>query len=182
MEWYYANDRREQVPFREEDLPRLVVNGYVQPDTLVWHEGLPQWTACREIRPDLFSHLPAPLPALPIPPSLPVGAPPQPLHQAQPAYQPPVVAYVPADSLAVASLILGIFGLVSMCCYWIGFPFSIAAIICGHMAKRRLSDPIQSNNRSMALIGLITGYVGFGIVMIFIAILLLSAIADGAKP
>lgn len=181
MEWYYANDRHEQVPCREEDLPRLVLNGHLQPDTLVWHEGLPQWTPCRTVRPDLFSHLPAAAP-----PALPAAAPPALPSQMGGSPQRPPAAAVPTDGLSVASLILGILGLVSVGCYGIGVPFSIAAIICGHIAKRGLSDPSQNSNRSMSVVGLVIGYIGFAVAALMILALLgfvaLGAVAESANP
>jgi hypothetical protein len=45
MQWFYANGDNPQGPVSEEEFQALVKTGAIKPDTLVWHEGLPQWTA-----------------------------------------------------------------------------------------------------------------------------------------
>lgn len=117
-------------------------------------------------------------PAYGAPPAAPAyGAPP-----AQPGYGQPTGAYSqpayaaqpagPAQGLAVTSMVLGIAGIVGAL-FWLGFLPAIAAVITGHLAKKR-----QPWARGFWLTGLITGYVGIGIAVVtllgFLAILAFS--------
>ncbi len=68
-------------------------------------------------------------------------------------------------------MIGGIVGLVLSCCYGVGFLFGVAAIVLGHLGRKR--EPAQG----MALAGLITGYasVALSLIMwVFIFFLALS--------
>jgi hypothetical protein len=67
----------------------------------------------------------------------------------------------PQTVLSLLSMIGGIVGLVLACCFGAGILFSIAAVVLGHLGIRR--EPA----RGMAMTGLITGYVGIGIAVIF---------------
>jgi hypothetical protein len=155
MEWYYANERGEQVPIRGDELSTLVQRGAIGPDTLVWREGMVDWQPCRLARPELFA-------SLPMPPALP--------------YQVPQTES--ADGLAVASLVLGIIGLLYMCCYFAGIPFSIAAVICGHISRSRIRHRGEGKGNSLALAGLITGYVGIALLVISVITLIVGALAS----
>ncbi len=69
MKWYYLTQSSDQVSFPEEVLPGLVDSGRLEAGTLVWHEGLVDWTPLEELNPHLFSaesgdaeKSPAPLP------------------------------------------------------------------------------------------------------------------------
>ena len=43
MNWYYAINGAQQGPIEEDELRKLVRQGVITADTLVWHEGLPTW-------------------------------------------------------------------------------------------------------------------------------------------
>jgi hypothetical protein len=43
MDWYYAVGGNQLGPVAEAEFQRLVQQGVVTPQTLVWHEGLPDW-------------------------------------------------------------------------------------------------------------------------------------------
>jgi uncharacterized RDD family membrane protein YckC len=45
MQWYYAEDNKQVGPFSDEDFKDLTSSGKVTAETLVWHEGMPQWAA-----------------------------------------------------------------------------------------------------------------------------------------
>lgn len=92
-----------------------------------------------------------------------------PQQQPLPTPEPDTPHYVVADgqkcSLAIASLACGVIGL--FCCGLL----SIAAVICGHMAR----DQIQKSNGAlagdgMAIAGLITGYLGIAFNIIWLLI------------
>lgn len=57
MDWFYANDGQQSGPVSPAQLDELARTGVVQPETLVWRDGLPQWMPYRDTRP------PAPPPA-----------------------------------------------------------------------------------------------------------------------
>jgi uncharacterized RDD family membrane protein YckC len=49
-EWYYSDyERNRHGPVAASDLAELHHAGQLQPDTLVWREGMPQWRAWREV-------------------------------------------------------------------------------------------------------------------------------------
>ena len=48
-QWYYSDyERNRHGPVAASDLADLHHAGQLQPDTLVWREGMPQWRAWRE--------------------------------------------------------------------------------------------------------------------------------------
>ena len=51
MDWYYAESGRQVGPIKEEALEALVRSGAVNPDTLVWQQGMSNWQAYRTVRP-----------------------------------------------------------------------------------------------------------------------------------
>ena len=93
---------------------------------------------------------------------------PNPYAQAAPAAPQPYSngPYVapPAQTLSIVSMILGIVGVLISFCYGLGFLFSVAAVITGHLATKR--EP-QASARGFRLAGIITGYVGLGIAVLW---------------
>lgn len=67
MNWYYESGGQQQGPATDQDLDRLLAEGKITPDTLVWREGLPGWTPLRTAR--------AAAPSAPVPPPPPAGSP-----------------------------------------------------------------------------------------------------------
>jgi hypothetical protein len=102
---------------------------------------------------------------LPPPPPPPTGAP-----GSSGAYYTPSqygYAYAPAQpprGLSIASMVLGICGAFFSFFYAFGFFPSIAAVITGHLAIKR-----QPYARAMSIAGLICGYVGIAISLLWIA-------------
>jgi uncharacterized RDD family membrane protein YckC len=43
MEWYYAVNNQRQGPVAQADFDRLVADGVVKPETLVWQQGMADW-------------------------------------------------------------------------------------------------------------------------------------------
>ena len=50
MNWYYADQGQPAGPVNDAQLEELVRSGKIQPDTLVWHEGLAAWQSYREVK------------------------------------------------------------------------------------------------------------------------------------
>jgi hypothetical protein len=79
--------------------------------------------------------------------------------------------------VAVASLVLGILGLIM-----IGPLGSIPAVICGHIAKSRIKQaPETLTGDGMALAGLILGYVQIGFLVLMIPLMAAIAIPSFVK-
>lgn len=88
----------------------------------------------------------------------------------QPGY--PVQAQRPAGVLAIVSLVTGIIGLFSVGLFF--FP-QLAAIICGHLALRR-----EPHMRGVAIAGLVTGYLGAAIFLLWMVVLIFLGSTLGA--
>lgn len=55
MNWYYAEAGQQRGPISDWDFANATRTGVVRADTLVWHEGLPEWMPLSRVRPDLVS-------------------------------------------------------------------------------------------------------------------------------
>jgi uncharacterized RDD family membrane protein YckC len=51
MEWYYVDGGQRAGPVAETEFDRLIGAGKIQPETLVWRDGMANWQPLREIRP-----------------------------------------------------------------------------------------------------------------------------------
>lgn len=100
-----------------------------------------------------------------------------------PGYAPPGTGYAPApayaaapagppNGLAIAAMVCGIGGLV-LSLFGFGFLPAVAAVILGHIAQKK-----QPYARAFWITGLITGYVGIGISVIFGLIILFFTLAS----
>ena len=173
MIWYYTDDTDSQVSIEESQLPELVASQAIKPTTLVWNESMTEWQPCSEVRPDLFG-------GDPLPPSLSSAQPGNIVAAPQP--EPGLVAnQSKTDSAAVCALIFGIIG-IPLAFGCLPILFSIPGIICGHIALTRVkagnSTPI---NRGLGLGGLITGYIGLAIGLIWVSFFGLAMIAAVAS-
>ena len=87
----------------------------------------------------------------------------QPAHGQQPYGPPPYgYGYPPpqrTNGMAIASMVLGILWL-----YWIG---SILALVFGYVAKKQIRERGESGG-GMATAGIVLGWVGIGILVVFI--------------
>jgi uncharacterized RDD family membrane protein YckC len=43
MQWYYAVNNQRQGPVAQADFDKLVADGIIKPDTLVWQQGMTDW-------------------------------------------------------------------------------------------------------------------------------------------
>lgn len=93
------------------------------------------------------------------------ASPPQNPYSVQPTYAPG-----PPRGLAITSMILGICG-VTICC--LTFLPSLAAVITGHIAQR--SQPYA---KPFWLTGIITGYAGIAVAVLYWLVVLVSIIAS----
>jgi hypothetical protein len=55
MQWYYLSDSYERIPVSEAQFAALAARGVVRPATPVWRKGMVDWTACGEVKPEIFA-------------------------------------------------------------------------------------------------------------------------------
>ncbi len=155
MQYYYSNDgTNQQGP---ADLDGLRQAGITR-QTLVWRDGMPGWTPAGDVQElaELFadanpaielSYTSKPNTVEPQVPDGPLSYQGQYPNQVQ-----------TANGMAIASMVLGIVGILSVFCYCFGLIPSILAIIFGHIAKGQIRRG-QGSGDGMALAGLILGYI-----------------------
>jgi hypothetical protein len=94
---------------------------------------------------------------------------------------PSLVPQVKNSGLAVWSLVLGILGLLFLL-VCIGPLFAIPAVICGHIAHRRIKNSAGAlEGQGLAFAGLITGYITIGLAVVLIPLLAARAVPLFAK-
>ena len=69
-QWYYNAEGQQHGPLPETEFSRLFETAQLQPDTLVWSEGLAAWTPARDIE----GLIPSAYNPPPVPPALPSSA------------------------------------------------------------------------------------------------------------
>ena len=185
MEWFYANENDEQIPIAEEDLEKLIRQGVMKPDTLVWNESMSDWTACNKARPDLLQSSFVKNPGEMVTPTAPTSF--SPAQPAQvPGEPPPLMAPTtrapgPADGLATASLVCGIIGVVgTLCAYGFLIPVSIASVICGHVGRKRLREADLPLEHGQLTAGIVLGWIGVGLSILILIGVLIYAVFIGA--
>lgn len=60
--WWYANGTQQHGPISAHELKRIAAEGGLQPDALVWREGMAEWIAASSVR-GLMPETPPPAPA-----------------------------------------------------------------------------------------------------------------------
>ena len=150
--WYYAKHGQQIGPVSREELQGLLHSQQLAPVTRVWTEGMEVWKQANEV-PELMG-----------------WGPPQPLPGA--AYGPPLAA--PTNSMAIASLVLGLLGL-----FVLGPFTSVPAIICGHVARRQIRDSSgQQAGDGMAQAGLIIGYLATALYACLLLVIIVLLVAE----
>ena len=191
-EWYYSMGGAQQGPVALSILRDLLQSGKLERSSLVWRQGLSDWTPASAVSElwekepmaevtvatELPSALAPPIPSTPVPPVVvpqsPVGG-----MTSEQAWQ---MGIVPQSGLAIASLVCGILGIVFCYGHALG---AIPAVICGHMALNRIRSaqhPIAG--RGMAIAGLIMGYLGllFQVAMIVLIIFVVNEMPATPSP
>jgi len=115
---------------------------------------------------------PTPPPASPPPPGAPAPPPGPPAYGQQPTgygYQ----TGPRTNGLAIAALVLGIAGLVFYAC---GVA-SILALVFGYMSRGQIDrDPANQTGRGMAIAGIIMGWIGVAIFVIFWVVIIIVGV------
>lgn len=82
------------------------------------------------------------------------------------------------NTLGLVSMILGIASIPLICCFYLGIPIGIAAVVTGYLARQKVAQG-QANNAGQAKAGLICGAVG---VVLGIVLIIVSIVANVALP
>jgi hypothetical protein len=165
MQWFFANGSEQKGPYTLQEIAAVGL----RPDTLVWCEGMPQWQRADSVlelnqaQAELASETPVSSPPHPVP---------QPFPQPAIDYHMPTTAR-PTDGLAVASMVLGIISLPTMCAYGLGIIPAILAVIFGFIARNRIKRG-ESDGESMALTGLICGFISLLLMVVGIVLLMIG--------
>jgi hypothetical protein len=169
---YVVRGTEQAGPFTEAEIRSQLASGAITGDSLVWWEGLAEWTALSR----------TPLGAAPTAAAAPVVAASAPL--ASPAA--PVVTVgtgAPRTSvLAIVSLITGILALPTAFCYGLGLALGLVAVITGHIARGQLAKNPAETGQGLALAGLICGYTSIVLTIVaIVAIGVLIALGNQVK-
>jgi hypothetical protein len=124
----------------------------------------------------------------PVPPpsppfgTAPYGVPPQPGAPYQPYGQPTATQGSATNGMAVASMVLGILGIVTFCAWGFGALLGLLAIVLGAVAIRNAKRQPGTPGVGMAWAGVITGIVAvIAGVVVFALLVLAIATSDGTS-
>ena len=135
--WFYAKDGSREGPISLGELQTIIRENGVPLTTAVWTEGMDQWRPANEIQ-EVVAGVSGGY----------VVQPPPGTHFHTGALQ--------SNGAAIASMVLGIAGILM-----VPIVASIAAVICGHIARSQIRQGKGSvGGDGMAVTGLITGYLG----------------------
>ncbi|MDB4816971.1 GYF domain-containing protein [bacterium] len=145
-EWYYGQGGQQAGPIDEATMRSRIAAGQVGPADLVWREGMAEWLPLAQVA-ELASASAADASPYATPGTNPLAA--------QQQYYAPAA---PTSGLAIASMVCGILSIIL--CY-VNAIVGIPAVICGHMAMKRIkASQGQIAGKGMAIAGLICGYLG----------------------
>jgi hypothetical protein len=145
---YVVRGTEQAGPFTEAEIRAQLASGAITGDTMIWWEGLPEWSPLSRT---------------------PLGAPPTTVPAA-----PGAVAPTPGpatgsrtSTLAIVALVSGILGLI---CWPSAIVCGTAAIITGHLERKEIKRAPTVSGGGLALAGLILGYVAVAVFAVAIAI------------
>ncbi len=175
MNWYYAKNGTQQGPLPTEDMKDRIAMGEISQTDLAWCEGMGDWLPVSEI-PQLKVEAP-------VRSEEPASAGPSLAKREDSPYRAPSAAgtsgmpatvvpgQVPAQGLAIASLVCGILGLVGCCIWPISGPLAIVAIVLGFVTlSKAKSNPGAVGGKGMAKAGLILGFLGLLATALIVAV------------
>ena len=155
---YIVRGSEQAGPFTDAQIRAQLASGELTGASLVWWDGLPEWT------PISRTPLAAPVAAA-VAPVAPVMAPlaPAPLAPTTAETLAPAPLAAKTSTLAIVSLVTGILG------FFCGIS-AIAAVITGHMARGEFQRNPGLEGKTMALVGLILGYIVIALMVVVLAI------------
>lgn len=152
MNWFYSKDGQQLGPVPFSEIERLLAEGQITEDSLVWQQGSPNWVKLSTV---LSATAPAPaappIPEAPTAPSIPAYTAP-----AAAATTTTAVVAPKTSGFAITSLVLSVLGL--FCCTTL--ILNIGGIVFGHLALNQIKKDPTIGGRGLAIAGLIIGYLG----------------------
>ncbi len=146
-----GSDQKQYGPVSADDLRQWMAQGRVNAQTLIQGEGQTDWRPLHsfpEFSPSASAPAPGPAPF--------------------PASSPALAGQ--SNSMAIASLVMGVVSLPLACCCY-GFPFNVLAIVFGCIALSQLKNvPDAGSNRVMAKAGIIMGVLQFILIAVVVAL------------
>lgn len=172
--WYYSKNGAQLGPIGPAEMESKLKAGEIASTDLVWKEGMADWLPAGKV-PEIQALL-----SPPAPPSEPsYGERPAPVSPSASPYAAPaspysaatgVPVFSPSSGLAIASMVCGIVSVITSCVWCIGGLLALVAIILGHIAfSKAKADPSRFGGKGMAAAGLVTGYFGIVISILFMA-------------
>lgn len=167
-QWYFSKNLTQMGPVDEGELRSKIATGEILPTDKVWTEGMADWQPLAQV------------PALS--PDIPLRVPPASSSPYSPPATSPVYPVVPASpptsGLAIASLVCGLVGLLS-CTFITG----LGAVVCGHLALNRINaSPTTVGGKTLAVVGLATGYISLIILAVFVIAFVLAVVVGQHAP
>ena len=130
--WYYITNNQQSGPVNEEEITRLIQNGTIERDTLVWTEGMNDWQQAVQTK---FSSLLANVSPAAISPS------------ALTPYPQPVITFEPQSLRKLWLWLAWLVGIgFPLCFVCIGLPAVIAGTVLGYILLYRSWLLIQDGN------------------------------------
>ncbi len=166
MNYFISDGVNQNGPY---PVAELLQHG-LRANSLVWAEGMSEWKRADQVDElaNLLRDQPATAPAVPQPPpARPQAVQPIGYHSAYQQISPQGYAQPLPQGMAITSMVLGICSLVFLLAYCIGIVPGILAVIFGHMALGRIRIGAEQG-KSMALAGLICGYISLGLTALFV--------------
>ena len=170
MQWYYSKNGQQFGPIEIADLNNLYATGQIAPTDLVWNPEMPQWLPAHQI-PAISNILTSSI--------SPITSPAQQIlnykipDECSFVEKDPNQPYYPqqTNSLAVASLVLGI---LSYCCIipilcFVPLSFtSIIALIMGIVALRKTRQIYGAPGRGIAITGIVLSSISAAIYLVIL--------------
>lgn len=130
--WYYITNNQQSGPVNEEEITRLIQNGTIGRDTLLWTEGMDNWQQAEQTK---FSNLLVNVSPTAISPS------------EVTAYPYPVISFQPQSLRTLWLWLAWLVGIgFPLCFVCIGFPAVIAGTVIGYILLYRSWLLIQDGN------------------------------------
>ncbi len=177
--WYYSLGGQEQGPVPMSRLVQMIQLGQLEPDSLVWTEGMEQWTPWQSV------------PALRIyAPSAEKETSSSTSSSERASAGRPAVSGMAVTSLILGSAfwgtILALIGTVAIGSVFLALVLPIAtavafvvAVVLAHLALADLRHRREVAGRGLAITGLVMAYAGLAVVVLFFILALVGAVLLG---
>ena len=182
MQWYYSKNGTQLGPVEENELRSKIASGEVSPADLVWRDGMTDWLPSARV-PELAESV-----ALAAnrgdSGQITGGVTNTPYAPPASGY-PGAMAHAPGSGKATASMVLGIVSVVFGICGCYGFlislPCGILAVVFGSQWKKAAQlNPALAPELGKANAGLVMGWIGIGISLLFTLGFIVFGVASNA--